>query len=134
MVQNNNTSVISASTVGSYLKLTQKSWSARNSINTKEQRVQYGEYLLEYENLTYIFIEEVGYSNSVQRNRDRAPKGENAILDYNLQQTYTFTTKGIYQRNIYYSKILVKYDLLPDFSPIWDFKILPIFNNELINY
>ncbi|KAK8884525.1 hypothetical protein M9Y10_043639, partial [Tritrichomonas musculus] len=49
-------------------------------------------------------------------------------------ETYTFITKGIYQRNIYGSQMLVKFDISPDFSPIWDFKTLSIFINEMIDY
>lgn len=56
------------------------------------------------------------------------------MYDLDSQQTYTFTTNEIYHRYIYGSQMLVKFDIRPDFSSIWDFKTLSIFINELIDY
>lgn len=69
------------------LKQVQYHAAARNSKETKQQRIEYGEFFLQNKDLNFVFIDEVGYSISVQRNRGRAPKGKNVIAKTPLSKT-----------------------------------------------
>ena len=60
---------------------------ARYSNETKEQRKSYCEYFVQNEGKNYIYIDEVGYSIAVQRNRGRSRKGNQCIQKLPLAKT-----------------------------------------------
>lgn len=89
-----NAPEISLSTLSSYLNfslITLKNITfhptARNSDTTKEKRVKYGEFFIQHSDYNFFFIDEVGYSICVQRNRGRSLKGTQAIAKLPLSKT-----------------------------------------------
>lgn len=94
MIEKYNAPEITETTLGTYLRFSlitlkqvQYHATARNSHETKQQRIEYGEFFLQNKDLNFVFIDEVGYSISVQRNRGRAPKGKNVIAKTPLSKT-----------------------------------------------
>lgn len=94
MEENYNAPHIEKTTLSQYLcfslitlKKVQYQPIARNSPQTMRQRIDYGEFFIENENSHFIFIDEVGYTIAVQRNRGRSPKGEPVILKMPLHRT-----------------------------------------------
>ena len=94
MTKNYNAPEIEPTTLSNYLTfslITLKNVAfhaiARNSEQTKDQRVKYGEFFVQNNELNYIFIDEVGFSICVQRNRGRAPKGVTPIVKLPLSKT-----------------------------------------------
>ena len=119
MISEYNAPKISESTLSSYLEfslITLKNVTyhpkARNSSKTKSQRIEYCEYFVENSNSTFIYIDEVGYSIGVQRNRGRAPKGCQVIQKLPLQKTpNTSVCMAICNSEIlYYKKKSSAYD------------------------
>lgn len=77
---------ISKTTLSSYLKFSLISYKsvdyhamARNTDETKQKRIKYGEFYVQNDDLNFIFIDEVGYSIALQRSRGRAPIGQRLI-------------------------------------------------------
>ena len=81
MVSDYNAPQISDTTLSSYLEFSLITFKnvtyhavARNSAMTKSQRIDYCEFFIENTDSNFVFIDEVGYSIEVKRNRGRAPK------------------------------------------------------------
>ena len=94
MQQQYNAPTIVDTTLSSYLKfslITLKNVeyqpAARNSDQTKAQRVEFCEFLIENGNLNFIYVDEVGYSISVQRNKGRSKHGKPVIQKLPLSKT-----------------------------------------------
>ena len=56
------------------------------------------------------------------------------MIDIGLPDTISFVTQSIFHRNIYGSAQLSKFLITPAWSPIWNYKILAIFLNEMSNF
>lgn len=85
MVDKYNAPDIQKTTLSNYLrfnlislKYVEYHAAARNSSQTKELRVKYGEWFIE-DDKKYIFIDEVGYGIASQRARGRARIGERVV-------------------------------------------------------
>lgn len=64
---------------------------ARNTPQTKQQRIQYGEFFIQNADKHLIFLDEVGYTIAIQRNRGRSPKGQHVIEKLPLHRTANTT-------------------------------------------
>ena len=64
---------------------------ARNSPQTKQQRIEYGEFFIQNSDKHLIFIDEVGYTIAIQRNKGRSPKGQPVIEKLPLHRTANTT-------------------------------------------
>lgn len=85
-VEETSAKKVAKSSLSSYLKaelITLKSCQldpvARNSVDTKESRKKYCNEVLRKIHRTYVFIDEMGYSCSIQRNRGRSKKGTRCV-------------------------------------------------------
>ena len=56
------------------------------------------------------------------------------MFDIGSPKDFTFTTQSIFRRNAFGAKLAAKFDITPAYSPIWDFKSLAIFLNEMVEY
>lgn len=87
MIVKNNAPEITETTLSTYLDFALISYKdvqyqpvARNNESTKEQRIQFSEFFVENQDkLNFIYIDEVGYSISVQRKRGRSRIGTTPI-------------------------------------------------------
>lgn len=56
------------------------------------------------------------------------------MIDIGLPEKISFKTQSIYYRNIFGSDQHAKFNITPSWSPIWDFKTLSIFLNEMQDF
>ena len=56
------------------------------------------------------------------------------MIDIGLPETLSFTTQSIFYRNIYGSDLVKKFSVTPSWSPIWNYKALAIFLNEMQDF
>ena len=56
------------------------------------------------------------------------------MFDIVSPRDFTFTTPSIFYKNVFGSKPLSRFLITPVYSPIWDYKSLSIFINEIIEY
>lgn len=86
--------------------------SAKNSEQTKAQRIKFCQFLLENGNMNFIYVDEIGYTISVQMNRGRSKPGKTIIQKLQLSKTpNTFVCMGIcWNEIILYEKRSTAYD------------------------
>lgn len=56
------------------------------------------------------------------------------MFDIGSPKDFTLTKQSIFRRNAFGAKLVAKLDIAPAYSPIWDYKSLAIFLNEMIEY
>ena len=56
------------------------------------------------------------------------------MIDIGLPDTISFVTQSCFHRNVYGSDLRSKFSLMPSWSPLWDFKTLSIFLNEMHDF